>query len=81
MPAHHNSHDTPATVGPKSLCDLMVMNAAYTYFLAAAGPAEKRWLAEVALTRGHEQLSAGAEKLVDQVAIAPSAERLGQLLH
>jgi len=22
----------------------MVMNAAYTYFLAAAGPAEKRWI-------------------------------------
>ena len=57
------------------------MNAAYTYFLAAAGPAEKRWLAEVALTRGHEQLGAAVEKLLDQVAIAPSAERLAQLLY
>jgi hypothetical protein len=26
--AHHNSHDTPATVDPKSLRDLIVMNAA-----------------------------------------------------
>jgi len=42
--AHHNSADKPETVDPKSLRDLMVMNAAYTYFLAAAGPAEKRWI-------------------------------------
>ena len=55
--AHHNSHDTPATVDPKSLRDMMVMNAAYTYFLASAGPAEKRWLAEVALTRGYDQVA------------------------
>jgi hypothetical protein len=78
--AHHNSHDTPATLDPKSLRDLMVMNAAYTYFLAAAGPAEKHWMAEVALTRGHEQLGVCAEKLLDRVAIASTAERLGQLL-
>src|SRR3954453_18910431 len=39
--AHHNSHDTPATIDPKSLRDLMVMNAAYSYFIAAAGPEEK----------------------------------------
>jgi hypothetical protein len=79
--AHHNSHDTPATLDPKSLRDLMVMNAAYTYFLAAAGPGEKRWMAEVALTRGHERLGAVAEKLLDQVAVASSTERLGQLLY
>ena len=56
--AHHNSHDTPATVDPKSLRDLMVMNAAYTYFIASAGPAEKRWMAELALTRGYNQIAA-----------------------
>jgi hypothetical protein len=79
--AHHNSHDTPATVDPKSLRDLIVMNAAYTYFLASAGPAEKRWMAEVALTRGYEQLGAATEKLLDQAAAASNAQRLGQLLY
>ena len=66
--AHHNSHDTPATVDPKSLRDLMVMNAAYTYFLASAGPAEKRWMAEVALTRGYNQIAAAADQMLDQIA-------------
>jgi hypothetical protein len=79
--AHHNSGDRPETVDPKSLRDLMVMNAAYTYFIAAAGPAEKRWLAEVALTRGYDQIAAGAEKMVDQIAVADTAERLGRLLY
>src|SRR5262249_52488414 len=55
--SHHNSHDNLDAVDPKSLRDLMVMNAAYTYFLAAAGPAEKRWMAELALTRGYGQLT------------------------
>jgi len=79
--AHHNSHDTPATLDPKSLRDLMVMNAAYTYFLAAAGEAEKRWMAEVALTRGYDQLAAAAEKLLDEAAAVSNAQRLGQLLY
>jgi hypothetical protein len=79
--AHHNSHDTPATVDPKSLRDLMVMNAAYTYFIASAGPPEKRWLAEVALTRGYDQLAAATEKILDQVAAAETADRLGRLLY
>jgi hypothetical protein len=78
--AHHNSHDTPATVDPKSLRDLMVMNAAYTYFLAAAGPGERRWMAEVALSRGYNQLVSASSKLLDQIAVAESADQLGQLL-
>ena len=79
--AHHNSHDTPATVDPKSLRDLMVMNAAYTYFLAAAGPAEMRWMAEVALNRGFHQMTAASAKLLDEIAVAGTAEELGRLLH
>jgi Peptidase family M28 len=79
--AHHNSHDTPATVDPKSLRDLMVMNAAYTYFLAAAGPAEQRWMAEVALTRGYNQVAAAAGRLLDQIAVAENADQLGRLFH
>jgi aminopeptidase YwaD len=78
--AHHNSGDTPATVDPRSLRDLMVMNAAFTYFLAAAGPAEKRWMAEVALTRGFTQVGAAATQLVDRIATARSADDLSRLL-
>jgi hypothetical protein len=79
--AHHNSGDTPATLDPRSLRDLMVMNAAYTYFLASAGPAEKRWMAEVALTRGYNQVAAATEKILDQAAAAENADRLGRLLY
>jgi hypothetical protein len=79
--AHHNSFDTPATIDPKSMRDLMVMNAAYTYFIASAGPAENRWMAELALTRGESQVAAAAQRTLDQIAAAENAERLGQLLH
>jgi hypothetical protein len=79
--AHHNSGDTPASVDPKSLRDLMVMNGAYSYFIAAAGPAEKRWLAEVALTRGYEQVAWSTERIVDQIAVADTSQRLGSLLY
>jgi hypothetical protein len=79
--AHHNSGDTPETVDPKSLRDMMVMNAAYAYFIAAAGPAEKRWMAELALTRAYSQLSNAGEKLLDQTAAAKNGEALGRLLH
>lgn len=78
--AHHNSFDTPATVDPKSLRDLMVMNGAYTYFLASAGPAEKRWMAELALARGYTQVTSAAAQLVDRVAVARTAEELGRIL-
>jgi hypothetical protein len=79
--AHHNSGDTPATVDPRSMRDMMVMNAAYAYFLAAAGPAEKRWMAELALNRAYMQMSSSAEKLFDQISVAKNAETLGRLLH
>jgi hypothetical protein len=78
--AHHNSHDTPATVDPASLRDLMVMNAAYTYFLAAAGPGEKRWMAEVALTRAHVELATATGQLLDRVAAASDPVSLGRLV-
>jgi hypothetical protein len=79
--AHHNSYDTPAAIDPKSLRDLIVMNAAYTYFLAAAGPAEQRWMAEVALTRGFNQLAAASGRVLDQVSGAESRDQLGWLLY
>lgn len=78
--AHHNSADTPATVDPKSIRDLMVMNAAYTYFLASAGPAEFRWMAELALSRGYGQVGAATAQTIDRIALARTAEELGRLL-
>lgn len=77
--AHHNSADVPETVDPNSLRDLMVMNAAFTYFLASAGPAEKRWMAEVALTRGYHQMAAAADGLLARVAIARTGQQLSAL--
>lgn len=79
--AHHNSADRLEGVDPKSLRDLMVMNAAYTYFLASAGPAERRWLAQVALARGYDQVNAAAEKVLDQAAATSDANGLGRLLY
>ena len=79
--SHHNSHDTPAISDPMSLRDLIVMNAAYVYFIAAAGPAEYRWMAEVALARGYTQVSASAQKALDRIAAAKTADQLGRLLH
>ena len=78
--AHHNSFDTPATVDPKSLRDLMVMNAAYSYFLASAGPDEFRWMAGLALSRGFSQVSAAAAALSDRAAAAKTADELSRLL-
>jgi hypothetical protein len=60
---------------------MMVMNAAYSYFIAAAGPAEKRWMAELALTRGYSQVGAAAAQLVDRIALARTADELGRLLN
>jgi hypothetical protein len=79
--AHHNSGDTPETVDARSMRDMMVMNAAYTYFLAAAGPAEKRWMAELALTRAYSQMASATEKQLDHIAVAKDAETLGRLRH
>jgi hypothetical protein len=79
--AHHNSADRPEGVDPKSLRDLMVMNAAYAYFLASAGPAERRWLAQVALARGYDQVNAAVEKVLDVGTAATDANGLGRLLY
>jgi hypothetical protein len=78
--AHHNSADRPETVDQKSLRDLMVMNAAYTYLIASAGPAERRWMAEVALTRAYTQVAAFASRSLDRIAAATTAAQLSELL-
>ena len=77
--AHHNSLDNLSAIDDKSLRDMIVMNAAFTYFIAAAGPAEKRWMAELALTRGYNQLTAAAERILDEVPVASSSDQLSKL--
>jgi hypothetical protein len=79
--AHHNSYDTPALTDAKSLHNLAVMNATYAYFIASAGPAEKRWLAEVAMSNGYTRVAAATETILDQIAAAESADRLALLLY
>lgn len=81
IPAHHTSFDTPAQVDPKSLRDLAVMNAAYAYFLASAGPEQMHWMAELAVERGYDQINSATANSLDQVAAAKDADSLGHLLY
>lgn len=66
--SHHMTADTPATVDARSLRDLAVVNATFLYFLASAGEAEARWLAEVTLRRGEEQVRAASPERLAYVA-------------
>jgi hypothetical protein len=79
--AHHTSFDTPNQVDPDSLRDLSVMNAAYAYFIASAGPDQMHWMAQLALSRGYDQINAAAENSLDQIAVAKNADTLGRLLY
>ena len=78
---HHNSEDRPETVDTRSLRDLTVITAAYLYYLASAGETEAGWLAELAASRGHEQILAAMTRAIDAVAAAPDAAVLGRTLY
>jgi len=77
--SHHNSGDKPETVDPRSLRDLTILSAVYLYYLAAAGESEAAWLAELALTRGQQQIVTAIGSILDAVPSA-DAQQLGQLL-
>jgi hypothetical protein len=79
--SHHNSHDTPVLVDARSLHNLAVMNGAYAYFIASAGPSEERWMAELALTNGIDRVANSAEAILDQIAAADTVDRLNHLLY
>jgi hypothetical protein len=81
IPAHHTSFDTPAQVDLRSLRDLSVMNAAYAYFIVSAGPDQMHWMAELALSRGYDQINAGVQKSLDQIAAAQNGDALSRLLY
>jgi len=72
--SHHNSEDPPETVDSRSLRDLAAINASFLYFVASAGEPEARWLAEIALDRGYEQVLAARTKGLDQIAYAVDRE-------
>ena len=77
---HHNSEDTPDRVDPRSLRDISIVDAAYLYYLANAGEAEARWLAELSQTRGYEQILSSTAPFLDRIATETDARRLGELM-
>jgi Zn-dependent M28 family amino/carboxypeptidase len=77
---HHNSEDTPDRVDARSLRDVSVVDATFLYYLASAGDAEARWLAEIALSRGYEQVLASAEPFFDRALHAREAGELSAIL-
>ena len=52
---------------PKSLHDLVAINASFLYYVANAGEPEARWLAGLALDRAYEQVLAARRKGLDQI--------------
>jgi hypothetical protein len=78
--SHHNSEDTPDKVDARSLRDVAVMNATYLYYLANAGEKEAGWLAELAATRGYEQILNCAGPFLDQAFAAKIGEELARVL-
>jgi hypothetical protein len=76
---HHNSYDTPQTVDPRSVRDLVVVTASYLYYLASATDAEVPWLAQLTASRGYENITRAAQPWIDRVEAA-KAEDLPHLL-
>jgi hypothetical protein len=50
------------------------------YYIAAAGDAEARWLSELSLSRGYEQVLAAAQPFFDRATRAGEAGELGVIL-
>ena len=77
---HHNSEDRPETVDTRSLRDLTIITAVYLYYLASAGEAEAGWLAELAASRGQEQMPAGVAKSLEALMNAADEAVLNRVL-
>ena len=78
---HHNSEDTPDRVDPQSLRDLTIVNAAFLYYLAAAGEPEALWLAEVAQNRGYAQILQQSAPLLDAIYQTPDKHARATFLY
>ncbi|HXE12266.1 MAG TPA: DUF4910 domain-containing protein [Bryobacteraceae bacterium] len=62
---HHNSADTPDTVDPRSLHDLISVIASYLYFNAKASEADIPWLSEITIDHVHEEMDASVSKGIE----------------
>ena len=80
MEVHHNSLDTPSRVDPRSLRDLTVVDAAFLYYLADAGPNEARWLAELSENHGYDLILRSVDSDLDRLAAAQSPQELGKVM-
>lgn len=58
---HHNSEDTPDRVDQRSLRDITIIDAAFLYYLANAGEAEARWLAEISADYWRSRAGGGSD--------------------
>jgi hypothetical protein len=77
---HHNSEDTPNRVDARSLRDASIVAATFLYYVASADDRQARWLAELALSRGYEQVLASAQPFFDRAMRAREAGELGAIL-
>jgi hypothetical protein len=59
---HHNSEDTPDRVDSRSLRDIAIIDAAFLYYIANAGEAEAKWLAQLSESRGYAQILKAADR-------------------
>jgi hypothetical protein len=77
---HHNSEDTPDRVDSRSLRDLTIVDAAFLYYLANAGPNEAKWLAELSENRAYDLILSSVNSYLERIAAAKSGQELGELL-
>ena len=77
---HHNSEDTPDRVDSRSLRDLTIVDAAFLYYLANAGPNEAKWLAEMSENRAYDLILSSVQSYLDRIAAAKDRQELGELL-
>ncbi len=61
---YHSSTDTPDKLDPEKLRWIAQAVAAYVYFIANAGEAEARWLAEEVLSEGQQAMIACAQEAI-----------------
>jgi hypothetical protein len=74
---HHNSMDTIEKVDPRSLRDLAILNAAYLYFMAAAGREDVPLLANLALDRAVDVIGTKTKEMKANALSARNGRELG----
>jgi hypothetical protein len=72
---HHNSEDTPGRVDRRSLRDIAIVNASFLYYVANAGEAEARWLAELTANWEVRTEFRQAEAVLSVLRLVPEQRR------